>query len=165
MASVICVIDRLPGGLLRRPASPETQGALVADPDPCPFLDQLPDEDAGLGQPAEQRRSGQPGAGERLGSQPLRTGLAGQHSTVILGLVYGYLPFFILPLYGALDRIDRQVLEAARDLGASATRRVLSGDAATLPARESWPVWSSSCFRCLATTTRQISCRVRHGRG
>jgi spermidine/putrescine transport system permease protein len=45
--------------------------------------------------------------------------LGGRHSTVILGLVYGYLPFFILPLYAALDRIDRQVLEAARDLGAS----------------------------------------------
>ncbi|HKY48629.1 MAG TPA: ABC transporter permease, partial [Acidimicrobiia bacterium] len=46
--------------------------------------------------------------------------LGGAHSTVILGLVYGYLPFFILPLYSALDRIDGQVLEAARDLGASA---------------------------------------------
>ncbi len=45
--------------------------------------------------------------------------LEGRHSTVIFGLVYGYLPFFILPLYAALDRIDRQVLEAARDLGAS----------------------------------------------
>ena len=39
--------------------------------------------------------------------------------TVILGLVYGYIPFFILPLYAALDRIDRSQLEASRDLGAS----------------------------------------------
>ena len=39
------------------------------------------------------------------------------HLTVILGLVYGYIPFFILPLYAALDRIDRSQLEAARDLG------------------------------------------------
>ena len=45
--------------------------------------------------------------------------LGGKPLTVILGLVYGYLPFFILPLYAALDRIDGQVLEAARDLGAS----------------------------------------------
>jgi ABC-type spermidine/putrescine transport system permease subunit I len=45
--------------------------------------------------------------------------LGGRSSTVILGLVYGYLPFFILPLFAALDRIDNQVLEAARDLGAS----------------------------------------------
>lgn len=46
--------------------------------------------------------------------------LEGRHSTVILGLVYGYIPFFILPLYASLDRIDQRVLEAARDLGASA---------------------------------------------
>jgi putrescine transport system permease protein len=46
--------------------------------------------------------------------------LAGRHETVILGLVYGYLPFFILPLYAALDRLDQRVIEAARDLGAGA---------------------------------------------
>lgn len=51
---------------------------------------------------------------------PPQAWLEGRHTTVILGLVYGYIPFFILPLYAALDRIDRQVLEAARDLGASA---------------------------------------------
>ena len=39
--------------------------------------------------------------------------------TVILGLIYGYIPFFILPLYAALDRIDRSQLEASRDMGAS----------------------------------------------
>ena len=39
--------------------------------------------------------------------------------TVILGLVYGYIPFFILPLYAALDRIDKSQLEASRDMGAS----------------------------------------------
>ncbi len=44
------------------------------------------------------------------------------HLTVILGLVYGYIPFFILPLYAALDRIDRSQLEASRDLGASPAR-------------------------------------------
>ena len=41
------------------------------------------------------------------------------HMTVILGLVYGYIPFFILPLYAALDRIDKSQLEASRDMGAS----------------------------------------------
>ncbi len=48
--------------------------------------------------------------------------LDGQSSTVILALVYGYIPYLILPLYAALDRIDRSVLEAARDLGASPAR-------------------------------------------
>ncbi|MGH3034441.1 MAG: ABC transporter permease [Gaiellaceae bacterium] len=51
-------------------------------------------------------------------SEP-RDWLGGQASTVILALVYGYIPFLILPLYAALDRIDRSHLEAARDLGAS----------------------------------------------
>jgi spermidine/putrescine transport system permease protein len=48
-----------------------------------------------------------------------RAWLDGRASTVILGLVYGYIPFLILPLYAALDRIDRSLLEAARDLGAA----------------------------------------------
>jgi ABC-type spermidine/putrescine transport system permease subunit I len=45
--------------------------------------------------------------------------LTGNSTTVILGLVYGYIPFFILPLYAALERLDGRLLEAARDLGAS----------------------------------------------
>jgi ABC-type spermidine/putrescine transport system permease subunit I len=44
--------------------------------------------------------------------------LAGRASTVVLGLVYGYVPYMILPLYAALDRISPSVIEAARDLGA-----------------------------------------------
>jgi ABC-type spermidine/putrescine transport system permease subunit I len=45
--------------------------------------------------------------------------LAGKPVTVILGLVYGYIPFMILPLFGSLDRINQSLLEAGRDLGAS----------------------------------------------
>ena len=48
--------------------------------------------------------------------------LAGNPATVILGLVYGYIPFMILPLFGFLDRIPQSVLEAGRDLGASPGR-------------------------------------------
>jgi spermidine/putrescine transport system permease protein len=48
-----------------------------------------------------------------------RNWLDGRASSVVLGLVYGYVPFMILPLYAFLDRIDRSLLEAARDLGAS----------------------------------------------
>ena len=40
------------------------------------------------------------------------------NGAVILGLVYGYLPFFVLPLYAALERLDTSLLEAAADLGA-----------------------------------------------
>jgi len=45
--------------------------------------------------------------------------LGGQPVTVILGLVYGYIPYVILVLYAGLDRIDKSLLEAARDLGYS----------------------------------------------
>jgi putrescine transport system permease protein len=45
--------------------------------------------------------------------------LGGQHVAVILALVYGYVPYLILPLFAALDRIDQRYIEAARDLGAS----------------------------------------------
>jgi spermidine/putrescine transport system permease protein len=45
--------------------------------------------------------------------------LDGQPSTVIIALVYGYVPFLILPLYASLDRIDQRHIEAARDLGGS----------------------------------------------
>jgi putrescine transport system permease protein len=48
-----------------------------------------------------------------------REWLVGKPETVVLGLVYGYVPFLILPLFAALDRIDQRVIEAARDLGAS----------------------------------------------
>ncbi len=50
------------------------------------------------------------------------------HSAVIVGLVYGYLPFMVLPLYAAIERIDRSLIEAGRDLyasGAQTFRRVL----------------------------------------
>jgi spermidine/putrescine transport system permease protein len=45
--------------------------------------------------------------------------LDGQASAVIIAFVYGYIPFLILPLFAALDRIDQRQIEAARDLGAS----------------------------------------------
>jgi spermidine/putrescine transport system permease protein len=48
-----------------------------------------------------------------------RNWLDGRASSVILGMVYGYVPFMILPLYAFLDRIPQSLLEASRDLGAS----------------------------------------------
>ncbi len=51
--------------------------------------------------------------------------LQGKPVTVVLGLVYGYIPYMILPLYGFLDRIDSSMLEAGRDLGASPLRTFL----------------------------------------
>ncbi len=49
-------------------------------------------------------------------------------AAVVLGMVYSFLPFMVLPLYASLERIDRSLLEASRDLfaGPSQTfRRVV----------------------------------------
>jgi ABC-type spermidine/putrescine transport system permease subunit I len=54
-------------------------------------------------------------------SQPIDW-LGGKPITVILGLVYGYIPYLILVLYAGLDRIDATLLEAGRDLGLGRVR-------------------------------------------
>lgn len=38
---------------------------------------------------------------------------------IVLGMVYNYLPYMVLPLYISLTKIDKHILEAARDLGAN----------------------------------------------
>jgi spermidine/putrescine transport system permease protein len=48
--------------------------------------------------------------------------LSGRPITVIMALVYGYIPYMILVLFGQLDRINESLLEAGRDLGASPAR-------------------------------------------
>jgi len=48
--------------------------------------------------------------------------LGGKPTTVILGLVYGYIPYMILVLYAGLDRIDPALIEAGRDLGLGRAR-------------------------------------------
>ena len=52
--------------------------------------------------------------------QPLRI-MYTDFATAV-GLVYSYLPFMILPLYAALERMDMDLIDAAQDLGASRTR-------------------------------------------
>ena len=47
---------------------------------------------------------------------------------IIIGMVYNFLPYMVLPLYVAINRIDSSIIEAARDLGANpyqTFRRVL----------------------------------------
>ena len=43
-------------------------------------------------------------------------------NAVLLGMVYNYLPFMILPILTALQKIDHSYVEAAQDLGASPAR-------------------------------------------
>ena len=62
---------------------------------------------------------------QNLGGEPIR--LLFTNSAVLIGLVYGFMPFMVLPLYAALERMDWRLVEAARDLyadGWTAFRKV-----------------------------------------
>jgi putrescine transport system permease protein len=50
-------------------------------------------------------------------AEPLR--IFSTETAVIIGIVYSYLPFMVLPIFNAIDRQDRALVEAAMDLGAS----------------------------------------------
>ena len=64
-----------------------------------------------------------------VGLQPLPTWepvqLLYNNFAVVLGLVYVHLPFMVLPLYSALDRLDKSLIEASLDLGAGHLRTLL----------------------------------------
>ena len=53
---------------------------------------------------------------QALGLEPLR--MINTPGAIILGMVYNFLPFMILPIYNALEDIDANVINAAHDLGA-----------------------------------------------
>ena len=48
--------------------------------------------------------------------------IIGTEGAVVLGMVYNYLPFMILPIHTTLKKMDHSVIEAAQDLGASPVR-------------------------------------------
>lgn len=51
-----------------------------------------------------------------LAEKPLK--LLNTHGAVLLGMVYGLLPFLILPVYSSAEKLDRTLVSAGRDLGA-----------------------------------------------
>ncbi|AMJ59213.1 ABC transporter permease [Bosea sp. PAMC 26642] len=63
-----------------------------------------------------------------LTSEPLR--LLNTEAAVLIGMVYSYLPFMVLPLFTTLQKLDRTLLEAAADLGAKPSHAFLT---VTLP--------------------------------
>jgi spermidine/putrescine transport system permease protein len=64
-----------------------------------------------------------------VGLQPLEAWspiqLLYNNFAVVVGLVYVHLPFMVLPLYSALDRLDKSLIEASLDLGAGHLRTLL----------------------------------------
>lgn len=54
---------------------------------------------------------------QTFGGEPVRVLFT--NGAVLIGLVYGFLPFMVLPLYAAIERLDWNLVEAARDLYAN----------------------------------------------
>mgnify|MGYP002622078296 CR=1 FL=1 len=54
---------------------------------------------------------------QAFGGEPVR--LLFTNTAVLIGMVYGFMPFMVLPLYAAIERLDWSLVEAARDLYAS----------------------------------------------
>jgi len=61
-----------------------------------------------------------------LGAQYQPLELLYNNAAVIVGLVYVYLPFMVLPLYASLERLDKSLIEASLDLGAGQARTFFS---------------------------------------
>ena len=62
----------------------------------------------------------------KFGISPIH--IIGTETAVIIGMVYDYFPYMVLPIYSILAKLDGKLLEAARDLGcgtASVLRRVV----------------------------------------
>ena len=55
-----------------------------------------------------------------IGIEPLK--MLNTKGAVVLGMVYNYLPYMILPLYNVMAKIDKSVLEAAQDLGCNSVK-------------------------------------------
>ena len=53
---------------------------------------------------------------ELVGLPPLH--IINTDAAVILGMVYNFLPFMILPIFSVIEKLDRRYIEAAQDLGA-----------------------------------------------
>ena len=70
---------------------------------------------------------------------------------VLAGLVYGYLPFAVLPIYASLEKIDPTLLEAAADLGCPRWKAFWR---VTLPL--SWPGVAAGALLCFIPVTGEF---------
>jgi spermidine/putrescine transport system permease protein len=68
--------------------------------------------------------NGIPALLESLGVSP-KPVLLNTHASVLLGIVYNYLPLMVFPLYVSLERLDKRLLEASKDLGADRMKTFL----------------------------------------
>ncbi len=77
--------------------------------------------------------------------------IANTETAVLIGVVYSYLPFMVLPLYATLERMDRTLIEAANDLGCPPWRAFWR---ITVPL--SLPGVVAGCFLCFIPITGEV---------
>ena len=129
---------RLPARVLHRvPRRPLQEPPAV--PGRRAVLHELPAADALVEDHPCRRRARARAAQGRSASCPRSSGCWRRPIAVIAGITYNFLPFMTLPLYVALEKIDRRLLEAAEDLYAGSWRRVPAGDLAAGAARHRSP--------------------------
>ena len=139
IATILTPAHRLPGRLHDRvPRRP------LQEPDPVPghraVLHELPDPDDQLEDPARRRGPGPRPAQAHLGILPGTFSLLGHAASPRSpGITYNFLPFMILPLYVALEKIDYRLIEAGRGPVREPGGRLPAGDPPAGAARASSP--------------------------
>jgi putrescine transport system permease protein len=100
-------------GMARAPDESAPDAPDAGDP---AVLDLVPDPGLRVDRHPQAGRAAQPvPALARRDRQPLE--ILNTNTAVYIGIVYSYLPFMVLPIYSALEKMDESLVEAARDLG------------------------------------------------
>ena len=105
--------DRVPRRRVQEPAAVPRHRAV---------LHELPAADASRGRSSWPTTGSSSGRSRPSASCPTEFRLLATPAAVIAGITYNFLPFMTLPLYVALEKIDRRLLEAAEDLYAGPWR-------------------------------------------
>ncbi len=90
-------------------------------------------------------------------SRASRYGCSTPETAVLIGMVYSYLPFMVLPIYAVLEKMDRSLIEAAADLGAKPLTRFLT---ITVPLAKPGISPDVSSFSCRHRRIRDPDCSV-----
>ena len=90
-----------------------------------------------------------------------RLQLLGNAAAVILGMVYNFLPYMVLPIYTVMSKIDRRYIEAAADLGCNGWQTMLR---VILPLSASGVISGITMVFVPSVSTFYISQKMGNGR-
>ena len=82
-------------------------------------------------------------------------------TAIVIGIVYSYLPFMVLPLYASLEKMDETLLEAAADLGCPRWKAFWLDHRAAVGVRASSPARCCASSRSPASSSFPICSAAR----